>query len=150
MSSKRIQNPDDQPLGALKVLFSRWKFILLIMVLMFPLKLSIGNSNSKLTVMNKTEQYLHIFIEGAPYLYISPNRSVTAESGGFVTFTVTAFYSPGQNIKGSITRDITVEPLSPGSAGCDYDRGEGCDCTTTPAVGGSEIWEITADSLQVD
>jgi hypothetical protein len=131
------------------------KHYLLIGFILFitPLTVSYGDSEASLTVLNETDYFLHVYINGEPHLYLAPNHSSTA-SFATVTFTVTAFYAPGQGVSGDIKRTFEA-PYTPGSStsGCsENDSSVGCECdkTTTPAEYGRVVWEITADTMLVD
>lgn len=102
---------------------------------------------SQLTVINRTKLFLHVIIDGTPYLYISPERGVTHEAEAKPTFSVTVLYSPGQSTTGRISRTVRV-PYSSGDWGCTYGS-SGCDCTSTGPEAGSAIWEINADTMGV-
>jgi hypothetical protein len=106
-----------------------------------------GEDSSSLTVINRTPLFLHVIIDGKPYLYISPERGVTHESDAKPAFSVTVFYSPGQATTGRINRVIQV-PYSSGDWGCTYGS-RGCDCTTTGPEAGSAIWEINIDTMLI-
>lgn len=131
------------------------QFYLLIAFIFFisPLSISFGDSEARITVKNKTDHFLHIYIDGAPYLYVAPKRSITKEAAT-TTFDVTAFYAPGQGVSGTIDRYFPVPDYNPASStsGCrDEGPNSGCECsqTTTPAEYGSVTWEITADTMTV-
>ncbi len=119
---------------------------LIIMLLSMTISFS-EEDKSQLTVINRTPLFLHVIIDGNPYLYISPERGVTHESNAKPTFSVTVLYSPGQSATGRISRTVRV-PYSSGDWGCTYGSG-GCDCTSTGPEAGSAIWEITADTMRV-
>ena len=73
------------------------QFYLLLGFIFFlsPLSISFGDNKAKMTVKNKTAHFLHVYVDGAPYLYLAPNRSITREAA-VTTFEVTAFYAPGR------------------------------------------------------
>ena len=119
---------------------------LIIMLLSMTISFS-GEDTSHLTVINRTPLFLHVIIDGKPFLYISPERGVTHESEAKPSFSVTVFYSPGQSITGRINRVVQV-PYSSGDWGCVYGS-RGCDCTSTGPEAGSVIWEINADTMRV-
>ena len=135
------------------------KFYLLIAFIFFisPLSIGIGASEPTFTAVNKTGKFLHMFINGDPVLYLAPQHSASATSGG-TTFDVKVFYAPGQGDSGVVvsrTFKVAYYPPPTNSAGCHSSSEEhgdyGCDCSTTtgPASYGSEAWEITADTMLV-
>jgi len=132
------------------------QFYLLIAFIFFisPLSISFGDTEARVTVVNKTDKYLHVFIDGAPHLYVAPGRSASKEAAK-TDFSVSAFYAPGQGITASVDTTITITDYTPSSTttGCDDNDNDnsGCDCnqTTTPADYGSETYEITTDLMTV-
>ncbi len=128
---------------------SRNRLLIIAILMMIPLTVGYGDDEeAHLTVVNKTSHYLNIIIDGKPFLYVSPEMGVSHSSEPKSQFLVTAFYSPGQRIDGKISRTIEVEYRGQ-TSGCDYSSSGGCECTTEPAAGGSAIWEITADTMNV-
>jgi hypothetical protein len=131
------------------VLVSRYKLLLICLILIIPLTLGYsGDEQASVTVVNKTEYYLHVIIDGESYLYVSPDMGVTRSSDPKGEFSVDAFYSPGQGITARISRTIDV-PYSPASTGCGHGSSGGCECVTNPASAGTAVWEITADTMLV-
>jgi hypothetical protein len=123
---------------------------------------SIGDETSRLTVINKTGAYLHVFIEGTAYPYVAPNRSVTHSASARETFYAEAFYSPGQNRPFDTVDSTFTLPYTPAAT---YATGDECSCedpnssvscsedegvVTSPAQGGSDTWEITGDLFEVN
>lgn len=122
---------------------------------------SFGDSASRLTIINKTGVYLHVYIEGTVYPYVAPDRSVTHSASARETFYVEAFYSPGQGKTSAIVDSMFALPYTPAST---YSTGGGeCSCedpnsswscsddegvVNNPAQGGSAHWEITADMFE--
>lgn len=110
----------------------------------------LGDEESRLTVVNKTEHYLHIFIDEQPYLYIAPDRSVTHSAGAKASMSVSVVYAPGQGIDGSRTETVTL-PYRSASEYCDCsDEDAFGDCVVTPSSGGSSRWEVTPADLTTD
>jgi hypothetical protein len=118
---------------------------------------SLGDESSRLTIVNKTGAYIHIYIEGTTYPYVAPDRSVTHSASARETFYVETFYSPGQNISANIVDSTFTLPYTPAQT---YTTGDNCSCedpnssvsctddegvVTNPAQGGSANWEITRD-----
>ena len=112
------------------------------------LALFVGVSTSsdvgRLTVINHTEHYVHVIVDGEPFLYVHPGAGAIFEKEGYARVVAKVFYSPGQGISGSAERTFTVAPYEPYSSGCDWHT---LECTTTPASGGPLSWEVTADTL---
>jgi hypothetical protein len=121
---------------------------------------SLGDESSRLTVINRTGAYLHVYIEGVMYAYVAPERSVTHSASARETFYVEAFYSPGQNISYEVIDSTFTLPYTPAST---YTTGDNCSCedpnssvscsedegvVTNPAQGGSASWEITPDLFE--
>lgn len=117
---------------------------------------SLGDESSRLTVVNKTGAYIHLYIEGAAYPYVAPDRRVTHSATLRETFSVEAFYSPGQGTTDAIIDSTFTIPFTPAAS---YVTGDHCSCedpyssvscsddagvVTNPAQGGSATWEITA------
>lgn len=148
----------------LKSLVATWrsfppKFYLLIAFIFFisPLSIGIGSSEPTFTAVNKTGKFLHMFINSDPVLYVAPKQSASATSSS-TTFDVKVFYAPGQGDSGMVvsrTFEVAYYPPPTNSAGCHSSSEEGgdygCDCSTTtgPASYGSEVWEITPDTMLV-
>ena len=121
---------------------------------------SLGDESSRLTVINKTGAYLHVFIEGAAYPYVAPDRSVTHSASARETFFVEVFYSPGQSGTAAIIDSTFTLAYTPSST---YTTADNCSCedpnssiscsedeglVTKPAQGSSASWEITADLFE--
>ena len=109
----------------------------------------IGDEKSSLTVVNGTEYYIHFFVEGTEYLYVKPGRSFTHESDPKPDMIVTALYSPGQEIQGSVTDTVSI-PYRGSSSGCTCEQDGGSDCAYTPPSGGSTSWEVTPDMIEAE
>lgn len=139
-------------LAGLKIIARRWYFLIIFVALICPLTISSGADTVSLTVKNKTEHFLHVIIGSKSFLFIGPDKSAIYKTEGSADLHVQVFYSPGQGVSGSRTRDISIAPYQSQSTGCSDDQssnGGGCECSTNPASGGPATWEITADSLQV-
>lgn len=118
---------------------------------------SLGDDSSRITVLNKTGDYIHVYIEGSVYPYIAPDRSVTHSASARETFYVEAFYSPGQGQTSTIIDSTFTLPYTPATS---YTTGDNCSCedpnssvsctddegvVNNPAQGGAAHWEITED-----
>ena len=119
---------------------------LMILLFLIAISISYGDEEARLTVVNKTEHYLNVIIDGSPFLYVSPERGVTHKSSAKPTFSVTVFFSPGQGVSGKIDTTLSV-PYTSGDFGCSYGNQSGCDCSTTPADAGAAMWEVTDSML---
>ena len=116
----------------------------LLLLLLVAVDISIGADIARLTVINETEHYVHIIVDGDPFLYVSPGSGATFEKEGYSTVVAKVFYAPGQGIEGSVERSFVIAPYEPESTGCDWVTFE---CETTTASGGPRSWTVTADSL---
>ena len=130
-------------------LFPRWWYVLLFVFLILPLTITFGEDEAKMTVVNKTGHFLHVIMNGDAFLYVAPERSVTyaAESGSDLHMLVDVFYSPGQEVSEETQRSFVVRPAQRASSGCDWDSDGGWDCSSSPAIGGLMVWEVTHDTL---
>lgn len=114
------------------------------LLLAFAVGVSTGGDVGRLTVVNDTEHFVHVIVDGSPFLYVPPGAGAIFEKEGYSRVVAKVFYSPGQGISGSAERTFTVSPYEPYSTGCEWSTME---CTTTPASGGPFSWEVTADTL---
>ena len=110
---------------------------------------TLGSDKSNLTIYNRTDYYLHFFIDGTEYLFIPPQRSVTHDMDAKPTVIVTAFYAPGQGVKGSVTDTVGV-PYQSAMTGCSCEGNSLGDCSYTPPSGGSASHEIQADRIPTE
>lgn len=133
-----------------RIFFPKWYYLILFLVVILPPTVSYGGDDARLTVMNSTDHYLHIIIDGNSNLYISPGRRVMHETEGPADFVVNVFYSPGQRIAGSRTRIIRVSPFKRDEIGCWLGGDNAFGCSVNPASSGAALWEVTPDSLQVE
>jgi len=133
-----------------KVTFQKFLIVLFFLLLLNIVVISVGDdAKSSLTVVNKTEHYLHVVVDEAPYLYVSPNKSITHTTEAKPTMVVDVFYSPGQEISGSARDTIDVYYRS-ASSDCICNEGQQDECVYNPAIGGSERWEVTPEVLHQD
>lgn len=117
-----------------------------LVLFLLSMPLSFGDKDTgQLEVINRTEHFLHLIIDGDPYLYVAPTQSIVHEAKHDYSFFVTAFYSPGQGVTARIERELTV-PYTPSEWGC---TSEGCQCTPTEPEYGSGLWRINADTMTV-
>ena len=121
---------------------------------------SFGQSSSRMTILNKTGSYLHVYIEGTVYPYVAPERSVTHSASARETFYIEVFYSPGQGQTSTMIDTTFTLPYTPATT---YTTGDNCSCedpnsswscsedegvVTNPAQGGSAHWEVTPDLFE--
>ena len=129
---------------------SRLRNVLLFLVFLLLVNIvtiEAGSGESKVTVANMTDHYLHIVIEGNSFLYVAPRRSVTYVTGATPEVYIEVFYAPGQQIQGSLTGVVEV-PYVSASRGCTCRDSQYGDCMYEPAVGGSIRIEIDPAMLE--
>ena len=110
---------------------------------------TLGSDKSKLTVINKTDYYLHFIIDGTEYLYIPPERSITHEMDIKPIAIVKAFYAPGQGVKGMVIDTVSL-PYTSAMSGCTCEGTNLGDCSYTPPTGGPASHEIQADHIPTE
>lgn len=145
---------------------SKFLKIILVVIIFFILNVItviLGDDQSRLTVMNKTDFYLHISIDGNIYPYVAPNHSVTYSTNAKPTIFCEIFYSPGQGKLFTILDSTFTLPYTPPSTttyGDDYS----CQCSdpnsdyscsesnrdvvNVPAQGGNATWEISDSDFE--
>ena len=132
---------------SLKVTFLKFLMVLIFLLLLNIVVISVGDdAKSNLTVVNKTEHYLHVVVDGAPYLYVSPDKSIRHTTKAKPTMFVEVFYSPGQGMSGSARDTIDVYYRS-ASTDCVCNDNQSDECVYNPAEGGSARWEVTPQDL---
>jgi hypothetical protein len=129
--------------------FKKIATLIVILVSINIITVTLGSDKSKLTVYNRTDYYLHFFIDGTEYLFIPPERGVTHEMDIKPTVIVTAFYAPGQGVKGSVTDTVGV-PYQSALTGCSCEGNSLGECAYTPPVGGSASHEIEAERIPTE
>jgi hypothetical protein len=132
------------PTGRRKLPIRYTTLALIIVLLSMAVSFS-DEDTAQLTIINRTKLFLHVIIDGKPYLYLSPERGITHESEAKPTFSVTVFYSPGQSSSRTINRTIRV-PYTSSDWGCSWGS-EGCESTSTGPQAGSTVWEVTSDTM---
>ena len=128
--------------------FLRIIYILIFLLFINVVTIMLGDDESKLTVVNSTAFYLHLFVDGTEYLYVAPTQSITHATDPKPDMIVTALYAPGQGLKGSITDTVDV-PYQSAFSGCSCEEGQS-DCSYTPPAGGSTRWEVTPDMIDTE
>ncbi len=132
---------------SVKIHFPKIFLFILFMFLLNIVTITLGDEPSRITVVNNTEYFLHVFVDATEYLYLESDQSLFHETEPKSQVNVKAFYAPGQGITGSL--DANVEIPYQGSTtdcSCEEDQLFG-DCTTTPAVGGATTFEIDPEDL---
>ncbi len=115
-----------------------------LLLLALIVNVTVGGDVGRLTVINETEHYVHVIVDGDPFLYVPPGAGAIFEKEGYSTVVASVFYSPGQGVSGSAKREFVISPYEPSSTGCDWST---LECTTSPTTGGARSWEVTADTL---
>lgn len=137
-------------ISGVRSVLKKISFPLVFLMIMIPITISYGLDNASLRVTNSTDNFIHVLIDGNPYLYISPNGSITYNAEGKTSFHVQAYYSPGQGVSGSADSTLSIE-INPPKTGCSEtsdSRGGGCECTTEPGSLSDAEWDITELDLQ--
>ena len=134
--------------------------VAVLLLLLNVITVLMGDDQSRLTVINKTEYYIHIVIDGNVFPYVGPNVSITQTSSPTSTMRAEVFYSPGQGKTSQIIDSTFSLPYTPASTRT-YGDSYSCDCqdetfscsesssgvVNVPAQGGSAQWEITNDTF---
>lgn len=129
---------------------ARLLLLLLVLLAINIVTVVIASDGSSVTVTNRTEHYLHVFIDNQPFLYVAPNHSVTYATETTYSMLVRAVYAPGQGISGSVVDTVAI-PYRPGQQGCTCDENELFgECTYTPPSGGDTYFEIQPADLVPD
>jgi hypothetical protein len=136
----------------LKEIIPKFSLFALFLILLNIITILLGDSKSRLTVINRTNHYIHIKVQNTIYPYVAPDWDITHESKIVATMRVKIFYSPGQGMENSVIDTIIGLPYTPAytsvsSQGCDC-QDDQYDCekiteTEHEAEGGSSILEVT-------
>ena len=97
--------------------------IILLFILLLSLNVItvlLGDSNSTVTVVNKTEYNINAVIDGKSYPGIAPDLSAIHTMRAKPSVLVVAAYSPGQEVEGLAERTLTL-PYSGGNEVCECD-----------------------------
>ena len=95
---------------------SLWIIICLLITL--PLG---AESEYEYLIVNETNYYLHIDVDGKMYFFIPPHYEMTVLNDYEID--VLAFYSPGQDVTGEARRSIRGSYHANDGADCDCDDG---------------------------
>ena len=120
------------------------RFAVALLLLALVVDVTVGGDVGRLTVINGTDHYVHVIVDGEPFLYVSPGAGAIFEKEGYSTVIAKVFYSPGQGVSGHAERNFVISPYEPSSTGCDWTT---LECSTSPSTGGARSWEVTADTL---
>jgi hypothetical protein len=133
----------------LRVTLPKFLIVLFCLLLVNIAVISVGDdAKSYLTVVNKTTHYLHVIVDEKPYLYVSPDKSITHTTEAKPSMLVKVFYSPGQGISGSAIQTIDVYYRSASTDCICNEEQQHDECVYNPPAGGSERWEVTPEDLQ--
>jgi hypothetical protein len=91
------------------------------------------------TVINRTEYYLHVTINGKAYTNLAPENSINTEVST-ATVSISAFYSPAQGQSGSFSKSYPTVARenyrSSGQTSCRSSNSHNsCTSTTEPETG---------------
>jgi len=119
------------------------KIILIVLILFFVnmLTVLVGDNVSSVTVVNKTEFRIDVLTEGKMYTGIEPTYAVVHTTDPKPSLEVTAQYTPGQGITGSVTKTVEM-PYRGRNETCECDENDTPECVTYPEEGGSAKWEV--------
>ena len=132
---------------SVKIHLPKILLFLLFLLLLNIVTVTLGDEPSRITIVNKTEYFLHVFVDATEYLYLESGQSLFHETEPKSQVNVKAFYAPGQGITGSL--DVYVEiPYQGSTTECSCQEGQLFgDCTTTPVMGGATTFEINPEDL---
>jgi len=111
----------------------------------------LGETISRLTVVNKTSNFLHITIGDQIYPYVAPEGYAVFETRATPSLKVHVVFSPGQAMGDKMIDTTVTIPYTPPAT---TTEGYACNCrdddfdcstvnqSTTPGQGGSKVWEI--------
>jgi hypothetical protein len=119
------------------------KILLLVLTLFFinMLTVLVGDNVSSVTVVNMTDYRIDVLTEGKMYQAVEPTYAIVHTTDPKASLEVTAQYTPGQAISGSVTRTIDL-PYSSRDETCECDDNGTPECVTYPEEGGSAKWEV--------
>jgi hypothetical protein len=107
-----------------------------VLLLLLPYALSIGDEEATVFVSNSTAYYIHVFVSGQPFLYVSPRGSIQTQVGAPTTVVLEAVYSPGQGISGRAMDTDTVSLYRETVYTC-------TSCETNVSPSGDVVWDVT-------
>ncbi len=101
----------------------------------------VGDDISSVTVVNLTDHRIDVLTEGKIYSAVEPDYAIVHATDPKPSLEVTAQYTPGQGISGSVTRTIDL-PYRGRKETCECDEDDSPHCVTHPEEGGSAKWEV--------
>jgi len=111
--------------------------------------LGVGGETANLTVANLTSHTVRIVVADKTFPSVAPGAKARFESSGVGTVSAKVSYLPGQGVEGSAERSFALSSYVIAS-NPDYGLFFGCRTggpITSPASGGSVLWNVTADTL---
>ena len=111
--------------------------------------LGVGGETASLTVANLTPLTVRVVVADQVFPSVAPGAKATFQPGGAVTVSAKVSYLPGQGVEGSVERTFALSSFVIVS-NPDYGLFWGCRMgspVTSPASGGSVLWNVTADTL---
>ena len=122
--------------------------LLAVLPLVNALTVALGAEKASVTVVNRTGRFIHVFVDGEQFLYVPSDRSIIHTGEPKSTVLVEAFYSPGQDVAGSLTDTVSV-PYRAAREACTCAEGQTWgDCIYTPPAGGSARLEIFPEDME--
>lgn len=113
-----------------------------LVLVLFPYVVMLGEDRVFVRATNQTQHYLHIIINGTPFLYVSAGRTVFLEAEGGNDILMEAFYAPGQQITGRVEQSVHVPTYQ-----VDCSSG-GCEEGVGSSSNNPFVWDITPDVFQ--
>jgi hypothetical protein len=115
-------------------------FVAFVLLFLLPYALSIGDEEASVFVSNSTAHYLHVFVKGQPFLYVSPGGSIQTQVGAPTTVVLEAVYSPGQGISGRSMDTVTISLYRKTVYTC-------TSCETNVSPSGDVVWDVTPATM---
>ena len=118
--------------------------LLAVFLVTLPLGWSLGG-NAAVKVINDTDYYLHVFIDGDPYLYVPPQHGVGKDYESYsVVANVRVLIAPGQAASGSVTQQLNVAAVTTTDWTCaDSWCGE-----RTETIPGQATWDVVPSDFE--
>lgn len=120
----------------------RFRFPTLLLALLLvtlPLGWTLGG-NTAIKIINHTDYYLHVFIDGDSFLYIPPTHGVGKDyESHTVVANVRVLYAPGQAVSGSVTREMSASAITTTELDCGDEWWCRSDTRTVP---GHASWTV--------
>lgn len=107
----------------------------ILIFMLFSLPLS-AESDYLYYIINETNHFLHIEVDGEMYFFVPPHDELEIEGDSRIE--IMAFYSPGQAVTGEANRTLT---------GNYYNDGTDCDCDDGLKPVDERSWYITDSDL---